>query len=673
MNKLVSRRLPCFALIASSLLAGAAGVSGQADPLNNTNTLADFSLEELMQVKVTSVSKRPETLGGAAAAIHLITSDDVRREGFRNLADTLRYVPGMQVAQINSHTWGVSARGFDAEYATKLLVLMDGRSVYTPLNAGVYWDVVDLMLEDLERVEVIRGPGGTLWGANAVNGVINITSKSAQDTQGWLVTGGGGTMEQGFTGVRYGGKLGAETFYRVYAKYDIHDDLDFSNGSEGGDNWEMARTGFRLDSGSTQTDLFTLQGDYYYGREDWLYTEPIAAAPFVQTQTKTDRVIGANLLGRWTHFYENDSQLILQTYYDHTDRESNLPNEKRDTFDIDLQQHCGQMHRHNLVAGLGYRLTSDRIQNSFANGFFPTARTLNLFSGFVQDEVTLIEDRLRLTLGSKLEHNDFTGFEYQPSVRLAWTPTELQTLWASVSRAVRTPSRAEDDVRINRTASAPPDGSVASILGDRSGVSEELLAYEFGYRVVPLPQLSFDLATFYNVYEDLRSLEYSGTPPADPPVPVATYYVENKLKGCSWGAELASDWQMLDWWRWRGAYTYLQVDLEAADGGTDLNTVNLLEGNAPKHQFSLRSQMDLPHHVELDVGLRYVDRLEAPYIPAYTTVDVRLAWQPRANLEFSIVGLNLVEPRHPEFAPTQVITPQREIERSVHAQVTWRF
>lgn len=658
-------------LVVPATLGAAAAFAGGNIP---TKEIADLPLEKLMEVEITSVSKRPETRGGAASAIHLITAEDVQREGFRTIADTLRYVPGMQVAQINAHTWGVSARGFDAEYATKLLVLLDGRSVYTPLNAGVYWDTVDLMLEDLDRIEVIRGPGGTLWGANAVNGVINITSKSAHDTQGWLFTGGGGTEERAFTGARYGGKLGEQTSYRVYVKYDNHDDLAFANGADAGDDWQMVRTGFRLDSGDAATDLFTLQGDFYHGHQDWFYTQPIATPPYAETLTDEELVRGANLLGRWTHSFENESQLIWQTYFDHTDRESNLPRERRDTFDTDLQHHFAPLACHNLVAGLGYRVTTDDIENNFANQFHPDERTLHLFSAFVQDEMTLIEDRLRFTVGSKIEHNDFTGVEYQPSARLAWTPHEHHTFWGSVSRAVRTPSRAEDDVRINRAVPTPPfpAGSVVSILGDRRGQSEDLVAYEIGYRALVHPRLSLDVTAFRNVYDELRSLE-PGAPPADPPAPLATYYVANTLKGESWGVEMACDWQMLDWWRWRATYTYFELDLDFKAGGTDANTILLLEGNAPRHQFTLRSQMDLGRNVQFDAGLRYVDELENPHIPAYAAFDLRLAWRPTEKLELSVVGLNLLDPQHPEFAPTQVITPQREVERSVYGQVTYRF
>jgi len=647
------------------------GFSARADSTSPTNTLPDLNLEQLIRVDIiTSVSKRPESLFGAPAAIHLLTDEDIKRSGFRNIADALRYVPGMDVAQINSHSWAVSARGFNGEYATKLLVLMDGRSVYTPLSAGVYWDTVDLMLEDLDRVEVIRGPGGTLWGANAVNGVINIISKPSSETQGWLMTGGGGSLEHGFTGVRYGDKLGDQTYFRVYGKYDDHDDFPYLDGKDSHDAWTMGRTGFRLDSGNTNSDLLTVQADYYYGRENWQFTQPIATAPFLETVTDGEQASGANLLGRWTHQFEDESQFIAQTYYDHTYRESNLPEERRDTFDIDLQQHFAPAHRHNIVAGLGYRLTTDRIVNNFASSFVPNERTLNLFSAFLQDEITLYQDRLRLTLGSKLEHNDFTGFEVQPGVRLAWTPTDTQTIWGGISRAVRTPSRAEEDIRINRPI---VPGSTVSIWGNGSGNSEELVTYEIGYRVIPAKTLSFDATAFYNVYDDLRDLEPGPTAPVTP-APLASYYVANKLTGRAWGFELSSDWEIAtNWWHLRGSYTFYHLDLNFGDGGTDAATINLLEGSAPRHQFSLRSEMNLLENLTFDVGLRYVDPLNDPSIPAYTALDMRIAWKPTAHVELSLVGLNLLDPVHPEFASTQVATPQREVPRSVYGQVTIRF
>jgi iron complex outermembrane receptor protein len=661
-------------LLAAFVVFAWAETSKSAAATGSTNIL-DEPLERLLDAEITSVSKHPETLGGAASAIYLMTGEEVQRTGSRLLVDSLRYVPGLDVAQVNSHTWAVSSRGFNNEYATKLLVLMDGRSVYTPLSAGVYWDTTDLMLEDLDRIEIIRGPGGTLWGANAVNGVINITSKSARDTLGSLVTGGGGNEEPFFTSARYGGKIGQDAYYRFYVKYDEHDDTAFSDGSSGGDQWSMFRTGFRMDSGTIGSDSFTLQGDFFNGHQDWSYTRSIAAAPYFDSLNDSEQVLGANLLGRWTHRFHNESEFTAQTYFDHTDRESNLPREKRDTFDLDLQQQFSPVGRNAIVVGLGYRVTTDRIDGDFAYSFVPRERTLNLFSAFAQDEIALVDKRLRLTLGSKLEHNDFTGFEVQPGVRLAWTPSERQTVWASIARAVRTPSRAEDDVRINQSLPPPdyPPGSTMSIWGNRSGESESLIAYELGYRAALSTNLSIDIASFYNSYDDLRSLE-SGPPPPGSPTPLLSLYSANQLKGQSWGVEVAADWEAApDWWRIRAAYTFFGLDLQLASGGADTNTIHLLEGNAPRHQISLQSQMELSSSVQLDAGLRFVDRLEQSAISAYTALDVRLAWRVNKNLELSIVGLNLLDPSHPEYASTQVITPQREVQRSVFAKLSYRF
>jgi len=657
--------------IASLLLLACSLAPAQTNTTKASPDITDLSIEDLVDVRVISVSKHLEDLWGSAAAIHVLPASEIRRQGFTSIADSLRTVPGIQVAQINSHTWGISSRGFNAEYATKLLVLNDGRSVYTPLNAGVYWDTLDTTLDDLDRIEVIRGPGATLWGANAVNGVINVISKSAKETQGTLLNAGGGSELRGFFDARYGGQLATNAWLRVYAKYDDHDDTAFGNGSSGEDEWMMERTGFRLDWEASEDDRFTFQGDAYAGQSDWLYNQPIANAPFSETRIFEHDYNGANLLGRWTHMLADSSEIKVQAYYDRSERESNLPREERDTADLEIQHHFQPIARHDVVWGVGYRLSMDDIHNSYANQFLPTHRSVDLFSLFAQDEVTLVEDQLRLALGSKFEHNDFTGFEFQPSGRLAWTPSPRQTIWGAISRAVRTPSRAEDDVRINRAAPGLP-GSVVSILGDRAGESEELVAYELGYRVLPHPRISLDATAFYNVYDELRSLE-PGAPPAAPPAPLATYYVRNMLEGKSWGAELSVDWQMLKWWRWRGSYSYFEMALRAEDGGTDLATARLLEGNAPRNQISLRSQMDLPHNVEFDAGLRFVDSLSNPDVAAYWTLDLRLSWKPHPDVELSVVGLNLLDSQHLEFYPTQVVTPPREIQRSVYGKISWRF
>jgi iron complex outermembrane receptor protein len=637
---------------------------------NPAADLGELDLEQLMRVRITSVSKHPESRFEAGAAIYVISNEELRRNGFATIADSLRTVPGMDVGQVNAHTWAVSARGFNGEYANKLLVLNDGRSVYNPLSSGVYWDALDPILADVNRIEVIRGPGATLWGANAVNGVINIISKSAKETQGLLVSAGGGSTERGFGEVRYGEKLGDHAWMRVFAKYSDPDSLALANSTGAADDWWMAHTGFRADWEANAQNLLTLQGEYYQGNNCLSLTQPIANAPFENTTTLASDVIGANVLGRWTYSQSEESEFKVQTYFDHTERESNLPSERRDTFDLEGQHAFTWLHRNHIVWGLGYRVSTDQIRGDFAQMFAPDHRTLNLFNSFLQDEIALVENQLHLTLGGKLEHNDFTGFEVQPSGRLVWTPTPKQTVWASVSRAVRTPSRAEDDVRVN-LATQPASSSVFSILGDRRGVSENLMAYELGYRLLPHPRVSVDVTAFYNDYDNLRSLQPG--PPASSPTALATFYSANQIVGETYGVELSTSWQPLDRWHLQSAYTFFQAHLHRVDGSLDAATEQFYEGSSPAHQFSLRSQVDVTRHVEFDCGLRFVDALHNPNIPAYVTADVRLGWRPNNHWEISISGLNLFDNQHPEFAPQVINTPLREVRRSVFGKITWRF
>jgi iron complex outermembrane receptor protein len=636
-------------------------------PAPGKSDLCEMNLEELVHIKVTSVTKTPEDRFGAAAAVFVIDQDELRRSGVTSIPDALRTVPGLDVGQIDSHRWAVSARGFNGELASKLLVLVDGRSVYSPINSGVYWDAQNMVLEDVDRIEVVRGPGGTLWGANAVNGVINIISKRAQETQGLLISGGGGTEERGFGTIRYGGKLGDGVYYRAYTKYFNHDDSALPGGAAAGDVWEMAQSGFRLDWDASTADRLTLQGDTYRGREKQTQTlivpVPLDAAV---TANATDRVAGGNILGRWAHVFSDDADFQAQLYYDRTERENALPSEDRDTFDFDFQNRFPLCARQSVLWGAGYRLTSDQIKDGYSLMFAPDHRTDQVFNTFVQDEITLVSERLRLTLGSKFECNDYTGFEVQPNVRLAWTPTVRQTFWGAISRAVRTPSRAEDDVRI--TIPAPGLPVNASILGNESGLAEELMAYELGYRVVPHERVTLDIAAFYNVYDRLRSLSPT-TPPATPPASAFAFASANDLKGESYGAEIAAQWQATANWRLQAAYTYFHLDLR----GPDANTLDFLEGDSPRHQFSLRSSVDLTRTVQFDSTLRYVDALSAFSIGGYVTLDLRLAWQATRNLEFAVVGQNLLDGRHAEFGSSIISTPQAEVERSIYAKVTWRF
>ncbi len=611
--------------------------------------LKKLSLEELMDIEVTSVSKRPERLSETASAIQVITQEDIRRSGATRLPEALRLASNLEVAQIDSRQWAISARGFNSTFTNKLLVLIDGRTVYTPLFAGVFWDVQDTLLEDIDRIEVISGPGATLWGANAVNGVINIITKKAKNTQGPLLLGGGGAELRGFGGVRYGGALAPNLQYRVYGKYFDRDGSVLSDGRDANDDWHIGQGGFRMDWDASKSNAFTVQGDGYDGRISQAGADEID-------------VSGANVIGRWSHTFSDDSDLQLQLYYDRTHRD--IPGviaEDLDTYDVDFQHRFPLGERHDIVWGLGYRLIEDDVGNTPAVAFLPPQVSRQWFSGFVQDEIALMEDRVHLTLGTKIEHNDYTGFELQPSGRLAWRLSQQQTLWSAVSRAVRTPSRVDREFF---QPGSPPFG----IAGGPDFESEELLAYELGYRVQPFSRLALSLAAYYNDYDDLRSQEQI-RPPAAFPVVVA-----NGLEGESYGAELTADYRVTDWWRLRAGYTELRIDLRPKPGSTD-TTFGSNESQDPERYFSLRSSLDLPGHWELDGAFRYVSRIDNQQVPAYGELDVRLGWQASPELELSIVGQNLLHDDHAEFGAlvTRGAITRREIERGVFAKVLWRF
>jgi len=642
--------------------------------------LAGLEIEELMKIRVTSVSKKEERIAEAAAAVFVLTQEDIRRSGFTSIPEALRMVPGLEVARLDAHDWAISSRGFNDVFANKLLVLMDGRSVYTPLFSGVFWDVQDTLLEDLDRIEVIRGPGATVWGANAVNGVINIITKSAKETQGTLVSGGAGTEERVFADVRYGGKLASNVYYRVYGKYFDRDNSVLQNGSKAYDSWTQARGGYRMDWEANSENLLTAQGDIYGGEERQIFIVPIFTPPFSQAIRDRVHLSGGNMLGRWTHTFSEESNLQLQLYYDRTYRNSAIFKEGRDTYDLDWQHRFPLGDRNDVVWGGGYRASSDEIGNTFTVSNNPPSRTVQVLSAFVQDEIALIQDKVSLVVGSKFEHNDFTGFEYQPSGRLLWRPVERHTIWTSVSRAVRTPSRAEDDIRLNQQIFPPgvfdPNRpAVQALFGNRHFDSEKLLAYELGYRAEPHKRLFLDVSAFYNVYDDLRSLE-PGTPQLEnsppPPHQLIPLIARNLLEGEAYGGSAAVTWHLADWWRLRPSYTILQMDLRRKAGSRD-PVSEQAEGAIPHHQAALFSSMDLLPNVEFDSNLRFVDKLASLQIPAYWELDLRLGWRPRKNLELSLVGQNLLHDHHPEFDRSFVNNPRTEVERSVYGRITWRF
>jgi iron complex outermembrane recepter protein len=651
--------------IATVILYGCAAALAHADnAASSIGQLKQLNVEDLMNVEITSVARHPEKILEAASAIQVITQEDIRRSGATSIPEALRLADNLQVAQKNSHDWAISARGFNTALANKLLVMIDGRTVYTPLYSGVFWDVQDYVLADIERIEVISGPGGTLWGANAVNGVINIITKSAKDTQGLYAQVGGGSRPEDLADVRYGGALGPDTQFRFYGKYFDRGSEVLANGDSASDSWRQGRGGFRVDSDPSTMDKLTLQGDVYEGHED--------------DQTGgTSNTSGENVLGRWSRRFSDTSDLSLQSYLDRTHllnpvaplslgalqlAGAGLLQDDLTTYDVDFQHRFRIGAANRIVWGWGFRYTHDVVSNAPALAFLPPTLDRDLYSIFAQDEVALRPD-LSLTVGSKLERNDYTGFEVEPNVRLSWLLNSNQALWSAISRAVRTPSRIDQDV----FEAAPPH--FVLLEGGSHFTSESVVAYELGYRVQIEPQLSASVSSFFNHYNDIRSTTIT-------PTTLLPFYFANGLEGDTYGLEFSGNYQVSDSWSMHAGYTLLKEHLHVKPGQIDINDA-LNETADPQHQFSLRSSFNLPRHTEFDTALRWVDTLHinngpvVGTVPSYFELDTHLAWHASDRLEFAIVGQNLLHNRHPEYGFPEPSRP--EIERSAYGKFTWRY
>lgn len=662
-----------------------------AAPAPDMSGLLNLSLQQLSDVEVTSVSKKAEKASQAPAAIYVITQEDIRRSGMQSVPELLRMVPGLQVAQSGSQNWAITSRGFDGQFANKLLVLIDGRTVYTPVFSGVFWDVQNLMLEDIERIEVIRGPGATLWGANAVNGVINIITKSAKDTQGTLVTAATGTQERVASGARYGGTQG-DVSYRTYAQYFNDNQEHLVNNSISGattgqgaqDQWHNGEGGFRVDWGQSDKDQVTLQSDAYKGEENAMRFLPVTSTVnpnLFNIVDDTENVSGTNILGRWKHELNTGSDITLQAYYDDVNREAEFAGYSfhTQTFDVDFQHNLTLNSWNDITWGLGYRRIDSGSDTGFYVSFEPENYYENLYSGFLQDKFTLVQDKLFLTVGSKVEHNDFSGLEYEPSVRLAWTPTANQTVWTAVSRAVRTPVQGDQNVNLVQASLPGTPTTILTELGQKAAESNVETAYEVGYRIQPKDNLSIDLTGFVNEYKDLDSTSPGPGFIVNSPT-MGTYYDLTSLNtsesyGEAHGAEAAVTWEATKYLKLSGGYTLFYEELHVI--GTGTTTAN---GTAPKQQFNVRSYVDLPYNLQWDTMLYYVDALpgandgfgDTITIPAYTRLDMRVGYSPIKGLDLSLIGQNLLQSEHQEFSPFLYQTPE-EIGRSALAKATLRF
>jgi len=635
-------------LSAFALSIGAAR-AGDASSLS-TGDLKKLSLEELMDIEITSVSKRPENLSEAASAIQVITQEDIRRSGATSLPEALRLASNLQVAQLNTREWAISARGFNATFANKLLVMIDGRTVYTPLYSGVFWDAQHVLLEDVDRIEVISGPGGTLWGSNAVNGVINIVTKSAEKTQGLYLAGGGGGLLRDFGEARSGGKTGGNLFYRIYGRHVDRNGLVNADGTDTHEPSALSQGGFRMDWRRSEADAFMAQGDMY--GSDFQAPGP----------GETD-LNGQDILANWTHAFSPESDLQAQVYFDRTWRKAVFTptvafTDELKTYDFDFHHRFPLGSWQNIMWGAGYRWMQDEVENFQVFSFLPAHKDLSRFNAFAQDEIALLSRRVKITLGTKLEHEEYSGFNLQPSARIAWSPDTRQTLWGAVSRAVRTPSR----IDVEFFAPTPPYAApTLHYAGGPDFESEGLLAYEVGYRVQPMQRLSLSLATFYNQYDGLRSLEFAD-------VPNLGLEFRNGLDADSRGAELSGDFQASSWWKLRGGYTYMESDIWQKPGHTDLE-IPFGKWDDPAHQFSLQSMLDLPAGFEMNVSGYYVSSLPDPHVQPRMNYSAGLVWRHR-GLEVSVYGRDLADDQDPEFGSG----PQREeIPRSVSGKVAWRL
>ena len=657
-----------FTLVA--LLATAAHAQ-QPAPSPPPPDLKSLSLEQLGNIEVTTQSKEPTQVWNTAAAIYVLTGEDIRRSGVTNIPDALRLVPGVNVSRVNgARNWAVSIRGFADQFSKYIQVLIDGRSVYTPLFGGVYWNIDNVVIEDVDRIEIIRGPGGTIWGADAVNGIINIITKSAADTHGLLAAAGGGNADQSTDTLRYGSHhRGLD--YRIFAFGFIRSAEYHPAGQQQYDWSRLGQAGFRADWQNEANEV-TLQGDFYLSKlgdaqSNSTYTPQSATISYAPTNAD-----GGNLLGRWRRNFNNGGDFYFQAFWSHDRRLGSNFGEVRDKVDIDFLHRTPALKFSQFTYGAGIRLSPSHTTSTVPTSFFdPDHKTDEIYSAFLQEDLHIIPHKLSLTLGSKFEYNNYTHYEIQPNGRLLFTPTPTQSLWFAISGAVRTPDRVDDDIHVDVFAIP---GIYARVIGNHDLTAEYLTAYEGGYRALLHPRLYLDLAAFHNHYRGIIAqgapqIAPAPTPPFQPGNLLFTFQFVNGIGGNTDGFELAPDYNVNSWWRLKAAYSYLHVDLHDKPGFTDTVTLTKLHGSSPNSQVALRSFINLPHKFEFDQAFRFVGGLPAQKVQAYYTADARIGYHPNSHLDLSVTGENLMQPHHTEFGIDP--PPNIAIKRSVYAKIVW--
>lgn len=654
-------------------------LAGASEP--GGNEYLDMDIAELMQVMVTSASKRAQNLADVPSAIFVISQEDIRRSGVRTLPEALAMAPGIQVARISASKWSISSRGFPGFSSNKLLVMIDGRTIYSPMYAGSVWDSQNTMLEDVDRIEVIRGPGATVWGANAVNGIINVITKHAKETQGGLVTAGWGGEGAWTGGARYGAKIGEVTYGRLYLNA-LHEPSNqlWAGGVDGQDGWQPTQGGFRLDGNPNRRDEWTLQGDILENREDMLISPYwVDRYPYRLALAEEPTIQRSNLLGRWRRGLGDGRSFTVQGYFDYIkySLEQDGFCQQLSTSDVDVQYEGPLGPRQHMTMGMGYRSTQSDYRSTQMLAF-PDHRG-TIFNTFLQDEITFVPETLVLTLGSKYESNEYTGNEWQPSIKLLWKPQKRHSLWASVAKAVRTPNILE---RSGRVLSAiypdPTTGGLgtAAMVGNPNFDAESLWAYEVGYRWQPTDTLLFDLTAFYNDYDDLYAFR-----PLVAPAQVAYQFV-NGLTAKGTGFEAAIDWKARPWLSFVATYSYLHLDFAPKDSGY-ANLADYFAEESPKHQASLRTAISLAQNWQLNLWAHYVDSIVGntgndPFntselrIDSSLTFDANLIWTPHKNLEVMFAGQDILDSGHLQYT-MEYMVPPTVVGRSVYGKIIWRF
>jgi len=644
-----------------------------ADEAHNANSdSTPLTLEEVMNTQIYSASKRPEKISETAASVYVITAEDIAKSGVTSIPEALRMVPGIDVARTNANTWAISIRGFNTQFSNKLLVLIDGRSVYTPLFSGVYWDSQDYVLDDIDRIEVIKGPGGTLWGANAVNGVINIITKEARKTQGSYASETMSTNGDNSTEVRYGGKTSDIDFYRVYGKYTNTDSLPNSvTGANNHDDWSKGQAGFRYDFRNSNYDALTFQGDFFDGKKEYPFALPTGSPPFTSGLLTNSGFQGANMMLKW-NILSDKFKTDIKAYTDYTTRnESPVLQQSIETQDIDVQTQY-DYGRNSFIGGAEARFISYNLINSQYISYAPSESSVSILSTFLQDKITLVPNKVFLTLGSKFDYNDYTDFGVEPNARLSYQIDEHNSVWAAVSQAIRTPTMGENSFT-NLTPPGPPLG-VISIVGNPSYGSENLTAYEMGYRGDISKNAFFDISTFYNEYTHLKTGEANS---ATPPITLLT---SNNGYGETYGVESYAVWGVNKYWDVKPGYTFLIQNFHLRPGSND-TTLEHDEERSPQNQFTLGSYVKLAENVNWDSNLYYVGNLHyfttdavpvRTRIDAYTRFDTQIRWNVMKDVELSLIGQNLLDDKHQEFNEVIYNTPSQD-RRAVLARVKVKF